>query len=187
MTHYLDIHLRPDPEFSVQHLMTAMYAKLHRALVRLGVATIGVSFPGQSEAAGGLGDTLRLLGPPSDLSQLMAMEWLNSMRDHVQFSVVAPVPPNAKFRTLRRIQAKSNPARIRRRQMHRLGLTEAEASAQLPNNSPKFLDLPFVRLTSTSTGQAFRLYLRLSLDQPAAQSGTFNAYGLSATATIPCF
>ncbi len=33
MNHYLDLHLLPDPEFSAAQLMSALFAKLHRALV----------------------------------------------------------------------------------------------------------------------------------------------------------
>jgi CRISPR-associated endonuclease Csy4 len=31
--HYLDIQVQPDPEFPAAHLMNALFAKLHRALV----------------------------------------------------------------------------------------------------------------------------------------------------------
>ena len=44
-THYIDITLLPDPEFSHAHLLGALVAKLHRALVQLQSASIGVSFP----------------------------------------------------------------------------------------------------------------------------------------------
>lgn len=33
MDHYLDIRVLPDPEFSAQTLLEALFAKLHRALV----------------------------------------------------------------------------------------------------------------------------------------------------------
>ena len=36
MDHYVDIDVRPDPEFPVHQLMSALYAKLHRALVTQG-------------------------------------------------------------------------------------------------------------------------------------------------------
>ncbi|HUH57875.1 MAG TPA: type I-F CRISPR-associated endoribonuclease Cas6/Csy4, partial [Pseudomonadales bacterium] len=32
MEYYLDIHLLPDPEFSEQELMNALFAKFHRAM-----------------------------------------------------------------------------------------------------------------------------------------------------------
>jgi len=187
VAHYLDIQLRPDPEISPSHLLTALYAKLHRALVRLGSDSIGVSFPGHDETAHRLGDGLRLFGPMDDLAQLMALDWLSGIRDHVNVGNASPVPPNAAHRTLRRVQAKSNPDRLRRRQMKRHGLTEAQAYEQVPDSVEERLRLPFVQLTSASTGQTFRLFLRLSEPQPIEVDGRFNTYGLSTSATIPWF
>ena len=187
VTHYLDIHLRSDPELSAAHLLAALYAKLHRALVRLRASSIGVSFPGHGESAHRLGDRLRLIGPADDLTRLMALDWLSGMRDHVSVGGTAPVPANAQHRTLRRVQAKSNPERLRRRQMKRHGLTEAQALQQVPDSAAERLDLPFIQMTSASTGETFRLFLRLGPPQATSTAGTFNGYGLSTAATIPCF
>ena len=40
-THYIDITLLPDPEFSHAHLLGALVAKLHRALVQGRLPTLG--------------------------------------------------------------------------------------------------------------------------------------------------
>ena len=187
MAHYLDIHLRSDPEFSAAHLLAALYAKLHRALVRLEASSIGVSFPGHGESAHRLGDCLRLIGPADDLTRLMALDWLSGMRDHVKLGEAAPVPSNAQHRTLRRVQAKSNPERLRRRQMKRHGLNQAQAQQQVPDSVAQRLSLPFIQMTSASTGETFRLFLRLGPQQPTLVAGSFNSYGLSTLATIPWF
>ena len=187
MANYLDIQLRPDPEFSAAHLLAALYAKLHRALVRLGASSIGVSFPRFDTSAHRLGDCLRLIGPADDLTRLMALDWLNGMRDHVNVGGAAPVPATALHRTLRRVQAKSNPERLRRRQMKRHGLTAAQAEQQVPDSVGERLDLPFIQVTSASTGETFRLFLRLGPPQSKLAAGGFNSYGLSTAATIPCF
>lgn len=188
MVHYLDIHLRQDPELTSRQLLAALYAKLHRALVRLKADSIAVSFPLRNESAHSrLGNCLRLLGPANDLARLMALEWLTGMLDHVAVGGIAPVPVDAEHRTLRRVQAKSNPERLRRRQMKRHNLTEAQALERVPDSAVEKLDLPFVQLTSASTGQAFRLYLRLGPPEPAQLTGCFNTYGLSSDATVPWF
>lgn len=49
-THYIDITILPDPEFSHTHLMGALLSKLHRALVQLQSSSIGVSFPQHVDA-----------------------------------------------------------------------------------------------------------------------------------------
>lgn len=188
MAHYLDIQLRQDPEFTAHQLLAALYARLHRALVRLEADSIAVSFPLHNASAHPrLGNCLRMIGPANDLARLMSLEWLTGMLDHVAVGGIAPVPVDAEHRTLRRVQAKSNPERLRRRQMKRHNLTETQALERVPDSAAEKLDLPFVQLTSASTGQTFRLYLRLGQPEPALLTGCFNSYGLSSDATVPWF
>lgn len=187
MHHYIDIHLRTDPELPAHQLMDALYAKFHRVLVKIGTSTIGVSFPGYQLTPLSLGSTMRLIGPPAELARLMGNDWLSGLRDYTTVSGSSPVPAETQHRTMRRIQAKSNPERLMRRQMRRHGLSEEQARKQYEGMTPESLRLPFVTLASASTGQAFRLFLQL--DEPVAQgqAGEFNAYGLSASATLPWF
>ena len=186
MSHYLDILLRPDPEIAPHQLMAALYAKLHLALVQLGSSTIGISFPGYIEKPASLGNCLRLFGSEADLQRLIALPWLGGLQDHIQTSVVAAVPSQMGYRRFSRVQPKSNPERLRRRQMKRHGLTAEEAHARIPDSCAETLALPFLVMRSASTMQMFRLFLRCeTVSAPA--SGVFNAYGLSATATVPWF
>jgi CRISPR-associated endonuclease Csy4 len=187
MSYYLDIHLRPDPEFPAHQLMAALYSKLHRALVQMGNRHVAVSFPGYSVSPPNLGNCLRLIGPETELHRLQSLEWLRGMRDHVDMSSLARVPTHAQARALRRVQAKSSPERLRRRQMRRHGLSTEEAMRRIPDSAVETLRLPFVHLASSSTGQRFRFFLKLDEPAPGPVAGEFNAYGLSATATIPWF
>jgi CRISPR-associated endonuclease Csy4 len=187
MDHYTDIHLRAHPEWPAHHLMTVMYAKLHRVLIRLQTSAIGVSFPGYSTSPHTLGTTLRLLGSASELARLMEQNWLTGMRDHTELTPVAAVPADAAHRSLRRVQAKSSPERLRRRHMRRHNLSAAQARERVPDNAAELLQLPFVAMTSSSTGQNFPVFLRLGPVVAAPHTGSFNAYGLSNSATIPWF
>ena len=187
MNHYVDIDLRPDPEFVANHLMSALYAKLHRALAAQSTPAIGVSFPGVGVAAHDLGTCLRLHGDEASLAALLATDWLSGMRDHVTLSVPSRVPDTAQHRRVRRVQFKSSPERLRRRLMRRHNLNEQQARDRIPDNIACFTALPFLQLRSTSTGQNFRLFLEHGEIQPGAVAGAFNAYGLSQSATIPWF
>lgn len=187
LTHYIDIHLRPDPEFAASHLLAALYAKLHRALVQLGTDQLAVGFPGYADKPLGLGQVLRILGSADGLSKLMALPWLAGMTDHVQVSPMAPVPEGVPHRQLSRVQAKSSPERLRRRQMKRHSLTQEQARERIPDTAAQTLKLPFLPVRSASTGQTFLLFLRLGPASEPVATGAFNAYGLSATATIPWF
>lgn len=187
MDHYVDIEVRSDPEFPVNQLMSALYSKLHRALVAQGCARIGVSLPCMNVGVPQLGTCLRLHGELAVLSTLMASDWLTGMRDHVVIAQPVRVPDNAQYRIVRRVQVKSSPERLRRRQMRRHNLNEQEALERLPDESAHFTNLPFVQLRSASTGQSFRLFIDHGQVQSEAVAGEFSAYGLSQGATIPWF
>ena len=187
MDYYVDIDVRPDPEFPAHQLMSALYAKLHRALAAQASAGIGVSFPGVNSNVSHLGTRLRLHGSLMDLSTLLSVDWLAGMRDHVALMPPTSTPPTVQHRRVSRVQVKSNPERLRRRLMRRHTLDEHEARQCIPDNAVHLSKLPFVQLRSTSTGQSFRLFIEHGPLQPSMLSGTFNAYGLSQQATVPWF
>ena len=187
MDHYVDIDVRPDPEFPAHQLMSALYAKLHRALVAQACTRIGVSFPCVDSQAPYLGTRLRLHGSLVALSALLESDWLTGMRDHVALTPPIQAPDIAQNRAVRRVQVKSNPERLRRRLIRRHAIDEQEARQRIPNESARLAHLPFVHLRSTSTGQTFRLFIDHGPMQPGAVHGDFNSYGLSQGATIPWF
>lgn len=188
MSHYLDIHLRPDQELAPHRLLSGLYARLHRALVQLGSTDIGVGFPGYDERKPTLGTQVRLFGPAASLRALMTTAWLHGMHDHLMLADVTTVPADVQHRRLSRVQAASSPARLRRRAMRRHKLDAAEAEERIPDSAAKLLRLPYVVIGSRSTAQAsFPLFIRQGplLAKPVA--GPFNRYGLSAEATTPWF
>jgi len=186
MDRYLDILILPDPEFPPHQLMDALFAKLHRCLVRLQADDIGVSFPEVDRAKRQLGRVLRLHSTEDSFARLMAEPWLTGMRDHIRINGVEAVPDQVQHRRVRRVQAKSNPERIRRRQMKRHNWTEEEARRRIPDAAAQLLSLPFLSVQSTSSERRFRLFIdHQEADGPAA--GRFNAYGLSTAATVPWF
>lgn len=186
MDHFVDLQLLPDPEFPASQLMNALFAKLHRALVAAQCEDIGMSYPGVHPK--GLGTVLRLHGSQSRLAGLMASPWLQGMRDHVHASPVLPVPTTGvRYLVVSRVQAKSSPDRERRRLMRRQGLDAAQALARIPDTAAEVLDLPYLQVSSQSTAQKFRLFIRHGPLQDAPTQGTFTPYALSPTATIPWF
>ena len=189
-THYIDITLLPDPEFSHAHLLGALLSKLHRALVQLKSSDLGVSFPQHINAPLSkrtLGSLLRLHGAPAALQALMTEPWLKGMRDHVQVSELTAVPAGAQHRVVQRRQFKTNADRLRRRRMARKGETAEQAAAAIPDTVERKPNLPFAQLRSSSTGQPFCLFVEHGVPQPQAVAGSFNTYGLSLSATVPWF
>lgn len=189
-THYIDITLLPDPEFSIAHLLGALMAKLHRALAQGRSTDIGVSFPlhvDQPLTRRTLGTRLRLHGTAEALQGLMDQDWLKGMRDHIQVAELRPAPADAQHRTVRRRQFKTSAERLRRRRMRRKGETADQAASAIPDSVERHPELPFVQLRSSSTGQAFCLFVEHGPLRPQATQGEFNSYGLGQEATVPWF
>ncbi|RYC41029.1 type I-F CRISPR-associated endoribonuclease Cas6/Csy4 [Pectobacterium zantedeschiae] len=184
MDHYIDIRVQPDPEFTASQLLNALFAKLHRVLGQLADGKIGISFP---EVGKTLGECLRLHGTEDALSALEKTSWLKGLRDYTQVSECNPVPNDAKFRTVRRVQFKSSAERLRRRSVNKGWLTEAEASARIPDAVEKRSALPFVQIKSLSNGQMFFVFVEHGPLQDAPVAGRFSSYGLSAETTVPWF
>lgn len=185
MDAYLELQLLPDPEFPPAMLMNALFAKLHRALVSHGEGQIGISFP--DVGSGQLGQRLRLHGQAGELEKLMASNWLQGMRDHLAAFAIRPVPDGAKHRIVRRVQAQSNPERLRRRLIRRKGIGADEARAAIPDSAAQTLALPSLMVTSQSTQQQFRLFIEHLPVQAESSPGRFSSYGLSNAASIPWF
>jgi CRISPR-associated endonuclease Csy4 len=186
-THYIDIALLADPEFSCVHLLGALMAKLHRALVALQADDIGVSFPEYSLRPRTLGSVLRLHGDEAGLERLMAHAWLQGMRDHVKLSDAKAVPLGAAHGVVQRRQFKTNVDRLRRRRMRRKGETMEQACAAIPQSVERQPDLPYLHVRSASTGQGFCLFVEQRVEVGAGSRGGFNCYGLSVGGTVPVF
>jgi len=188
-THYLDLTLLPDPEFSHAHLWRALYAKLHRALVQLQTSAIGVSFPQYQLKPPTLGPVLRLHGDTASLAQLMGTDWLKGMRDHVQIGALSPVPAGTPHRLVQRKQFKTSAERLRRRRMQRKDETAEQAAAAIPLHVERKPDLPYVQLRSSSSEQSFYLWIELGDLQAVPSSGGFSTYGLGQAGggSIPWF
>ena len=187
MDRYVDLTILPDPEFQATVLMSALFSKLHKALVAEGSRQIGVSFPRVEEEAVGMGPVLRVHGSAENLESLMSLNWLLGMRDHTRLSEIESVPPKTMHRIVRRVQAKSNPERLRRRLAKRKNISLEQARELIPETAAQRLKLPFVSLRSASTGRSFRLFIEHLPLESEPKTGEFSLYGLSSTATVPWF
>ena len=189
MDHYIDIRLRPDPDFKPVVLMEALYNKLHRALFDLQATDLGVSFPDHKQGVRErkLGDHLRLHGAQTRLEQLMATEWLTGMRDHTQVSELLAVPANAQHFNVARKQFNTGSPSRAKRYAKRHGISVGEAQQIYAKLAERRIELPFVQINSRSTQQRFSLFIEHGKPAASATEGTFSHYGLSPNATVPWF
>ncbi|MDF2867620.1 MAG: csy4 1 [Gammaproteobacteria bacterium] len=191
MNHYLEIRLLPDPEFGPSLLLNALYNKLHLALAKLNCNDLGVSFPhyrqsNPDKSMHPLGERIRIHGTRERIEELMAINWLSGMRDHVRIGSIHPVPNKVNYVIYRRVQFKSSVERIRRRHMRRHNLGYEEVARLIPENIEQSSDLPFITLRSQSTKQYFKLFIQQQ-EIPNSTQGNFNTYGLSTGTTVPLF
>lgn len=189
MDHYIDIRLRPDPDFAPAMLMGALYNKLHRALFDLQAVDVGVSFPGHKHGVRvrTLGDHLRLHGTQTRLQHLMRADWLTGMRDHTQVSEMLTVPASAQHINVARKQFNTGSESRAKRYAKRHDIPEAEARKIYTKLAERRIELPFVQLNSRSTQQRFSLFIEHGKPAASATEGTFSHYGLSPSATVPWF
>jgi CRISPR-associated endonuclease Csy4 len=113
------------------------------------------------------------------------------MVDLLEVRGLSSTPATDQHRVVRRVQVQSSPERVKRRLVKRLmmreGIAEDQAVARVVVKPAEFLQFPFVTLQSSSTRQHFRLFISHEPVQQNAVVGTFSAYGLSTTATVPWF
>lgn len=187
VTHYADIQVLPDPEFPDPVLMSALFSKLHRALVTNEESGIGVSFPEYRLKPRKLGSILRLHGNAPRLESLMQGNWMKGLTEYTEVSAIDLVPERAQHCAFRRRQFKTNVERLRRRRMKRHGEDYDQAAAAIPLSVAAQPELPFATVRSQSTRQRFHLFIERGDTQPEPISGRFNYYGLSDGATVPWF
>ncbi|AJQ97034.1 type I-F CRISPR-associated endoribonuclease Cas6/Csy4 [Gynuella sunshinyii] len=183
MDYYFDIRVLPDPEFKETILMNAVYAKLHRIIMKAGQGRTGLSFP---EFAKSLGAVMRVHGSAGDLDNLLTENWLQGLRDYTEVTATLPVPSGCKHRVVRRRQAKS--AHNKRKRLITKGWkTVEDAWQKYPEESSTLLKLPYAQFQSMSSKSMMRVFVEHGplIEQPV--NGVFSSYGLSQTATIPWF
>lgn len=184
MNYYIDIQVLPDPEFNESTLLNALFSKLHRELVSIDADNIGVSFPSAKKT---LGNYLRLHGSDTVLNTLMKNSWLMGLNDYLNIGVVSSVPKDCQYHKVSRVQVKSSAARLLRRSVKKGWITEAQAQQRLADSQDQQSTLPYLQMKSQSTGQHFKLFIQQGKPQHSHEAGSFNAYGLSHTATVPTF
>ncbi|MDQ6991106.1 MAG: type I-F CRISPR-associated endoribonuclease Cas6/Csy4 [Mariprofundaceae bacterium] len=183
MKHYIDVQLKPDEEMRENVLLNKVYTKLHKALCTMKATDIGVSFPQYHVK---LGDVIRIHGSDDKLAELQAMNWLGGLAGYCGVGDVSPIPTQAKFRTVSRIQSNMTESKSRRL-IKRGSLPPEDAKQYKAKMFSKGLDNPYLELESGSNGHKHRRYIQLGelLDNPVA--GEFDQFGLSKVATVPWF
>ncbi len=184
MNYYVDIQTLPNSDFSNHILMNILFSHLHKLLVEFSKGEVGISFPHVSKT---LGTTLRLHGHQSSLQPLMCISEIKGLRDYIKVSVISQIPEKVSYRVVKRLQTKSSKERLYRRSLQKGWINKEEAVRKISDNSKKISSLPFLKIKSHSTNQAFLLFIEHGPILSDPVPGKFTSYGLSSCATVPWF
>lgn len=192
MNVYLDITLLPSGDIETNFLLEKVYQQIHLRLVNLkipnGSSAIGVSFPNYNAEKCQLGTQLRLFAESVQiLENFNAKKCLSCLSDYVHITSIRDVPSNVtSYIRFKRKQSKSNTERLARRKAIRENIELEQACQLLKNRKDILINLPFVRIVSSSSKQSFRLFIMQERVSEQINDG-FSCYGLSASSTVPYF
>lgn len=189
LTHYLELRAIAQIEIKQVDVINQIMQSLHQIFVTTR-GNIGISFPAYSANQRiGLGGVIRLFGSEQELQKVEETINLSSISDYVWMQAIMPLPSNvSSYLHLSRVRQKGQ-SDLRRAEKR---LTAQDKWSQQVKNSmiekwgSVILTYPHVQLTSKSTGQQFMLWIKQQKCKQQVE-GTFNAYGLSQTATVPDF
>lgn len=190
---YLDITLQPSVDIPLYFLWEKLYQQLHLAFVEIqdssNKVNVGVAFPGYEKEQHQLGCKLRLLAPSQKyLEDLKLQEWLSRLSDYIHITNIRDVPEKIQgYAFFKRIQPKSNNARLARRKAKREGISYEQALSFFEDRKEQYSIAPFIRVKSHSTGKRYRLMItRIETENNQTAEG-FSTYGLSAGNSVPLF
>jgi CRISPR-associated endonuclease Csy4 len=187
MLFYAELRVRENPEISTQVILNMLFEKLHLILAEQGRSDVGISFPDVKNGQKNLGKIIRLHGEKNTLDDVLSHPLAERMGDYAEVGRTRKTPDNTDYCVVSRVQAKSSPERLRRRSMKRHGISMEQAIEKIPDSAAEMLELPFITLSSRSTGQKFRLYIRHKKADAESENKVFSSYGLSPVSTVPWF
>ena len=183
MTHYFEISLKTKKSYEIAELLNAVYSTLHKKLWDEKNSTIGVSFPEYGQY---LGKIIRIHGSDSELESLHQKSWLGQLALRCDFTKLTVVPENTSHACYSRVQQNQSLSKLKR-YIKRNNPNEQEIRAYKAKLYSNGLDLPYLELLSTSTGQRHRVYIK-KIEGTDEKTGSFSSYGLSKNgSTVPIF
>lgn len=183
-THYIEIKAIPQVDMLQTEVISFCLQKLHQILPHF-EGRIGLAFPayGNDKTLGGI---IRLFGSENDCDSVYIKS--QELRDYVLLSEVMPIPEKVRsYRIYQRVQMKGQSA-IRRaeKRLTAQGKWSEEVRQNMLQKQSIQHVYPHAHLKSSSTKQQFILAIK-SVYKAKSVEGSFSAYGLSQTATVPHF
>ena len=183
-THYIEIKAIPQVDMLQTEVISFCLQKLHQILPYF-EGRIGLAFPayGNDTTRGGI---IRLFSSENDCDSVYIK--LQELRDYALISESMQIPEKVRsYRVYQRVQSKGQSAlrRAEKRLKAQGKWTEDVRQNMLQKQATQRV-YPHAHLKSSSTKQQFILAIK-SVYKAKSVEGSFSAYGLSQTATVPHF
>lgn len=185
MNNYFDIYAIPNAELTQNVVIGHLMQCLHQYLPDF-CEKVGLGFP-QYAIDRGLGGVIQVFGDSNKLEELYSrLEYDLNFSNHAILGKLQAIPQKVNYYVCyKRVQIHGNSYYSRSKRRHQ------ERGAELQSLNLKHLinfnKLPYVNLSSSSTGQNFKLFIKQVVTTKMSV-GTFNSYGLSSDgATVPKF
>ena len=189
MDSYFDIKALPNPEITESTVVSHLMQQLHRFLASYR-GRIGLDYPGYRKP-NSLGGVIRILGARLDLEAMHnALTQSLEVGGYGFVTPISAIPEDiTKHARYTRVHSKGTSRLRRLKKRHQAaGTWSKELETVAAEKFSELINLPHIKLKSTSTGQQFLLFINRSvLKKPV--TGSFNSYGLSHSgkATVPRF
>ena len=189
---YIEITLLPGADVGLYFLWEKVFRQIHKGLTFIkdskGKVPVGLSFPEYDDEQCSLGKKLRIFADEKKiLTELNPERLLSGYQDYVHLTRQRPVPDRKlSYACYKRQQPKSSMERLARRKAKRQGISMAQALDLLQSFKEQRTDIPYINMSSTSSGNRFKLFILRQEVQSPVNNG-FSCYGLSTDSTVPEF
>lgn len=184
MNYYRDITLLPDTEIGHHFLWEKVFGQVHLALVEAKNederSPFGVTFPAFKADKHRIGNKLRIFSDSEEcLTSLNLDDYLNRLSDYVHVTSIRTVPEKVSdYIRFRRLQTKTSPERLARRDAKQGNLSIHEAIKKHKDFIPQYTDAPYIWVNSLSSKQRYPFFIVAEkVTYPNEQQ--FSLYGLS--------
>jgi len=180
MNYYVDLKINQNKKTNT--ILSELYAKIHNTLVSIRSSCIAISFPKYKII---LGDMIRLHGTKEELEQLMNTDIMKSLSDCSISSILEAPKDCTSYVKTSRVQSKMSNSKLNRL-VRRGSISEEDKKKYKIKMLQSSMSNPFILIRSGSNKNFYKRFFQIEKVKNL-ESGTFDTFGTSKDASVPCF
>jgi CRISPR-associated endonuclease Csy4 len=194
MNAHIDIHVIENPEVPCASLMGAVFDRIHRDIVSLGIiGKIAIDFPQASKdgaRTASIGNVIRLSGEKQEVEKFIACSrtWRGLQGRFRMDAIVVFGPEHKVTRWVRYQPHLRTPAAVERMIRRRIARAakntetpeqlRAALEPQMDGHEKQIIGLHHLHITSASSASKFALFFKRCSDDVLSAKTALNSYGL---------